>query len=255
MLDSVKKVIKRSGLAPLAASLYGLTLPAQRRDAMRRNLRYDRETVEVMRRVLKPESNCADIGAHEGDILRHMMLLAPRGKHAAFEPIPRLASRLRASFPRAEVYEAACSDGTGWKDFVLVENAPAYSGLRPRLYDRPDAALTTIRVRVVRLDEVITHSVSLIKLDVEGGEYHALLGAERIIGTHRPVIIFEASARSTGQYGVTPSDFTSFFGGLAYRISTMERWLSSKPAFTAAGFADTWHGGQDYYFVAYPSTA
>jgi FkbM family methyltransferase len=254
MLHSVKKVIKRSRLAPLAATVYGLALPPRQRDAMLRNLRYDRETVEVMRRVLKPDSNCVDIGAHEGEILRHMMILAPRGKHAAFEPIPYLASGLRSAFPGATVHEAACGDASGWKDFVLVENAPAYSGLRPRLYDRPDAALTTIRVQVVRLDEVITHRVSLIKLDVEGGEYHALLGAERSIGAHRPVIIFEASARSTGQYGVTPSDFTSFFGRLAYRLSTMGRWLSSKPAFTAAGFADNWHGGQDYYFIAYPST-
>ena len=133
MLHSVKKVIKRSRLAPLAASVYGLALPARRRDAMLRNLRYDRETVEVMRRVLKPGSNCVDIGAHEGEILRHMMILAPGGTHAAFEPIPRLASRLRATFPGAAVHEAACSDAAGCKDFVLVENAPAYSGLRPRL--------------------------------------------------------------------------------------------------------------------------
>jgi hypothetical protein len=95
--------------------------------------------------------------------------------------------------------------------------------------------------------------VSLIKVDVEGGEYHALLGAERTITTHRPVIIFEASARSTGQYGVTPHDFTTFFGRLGYRLSTMERWLASKPAFTDEEFVDNWHGGRDFYFVACPS--
>jgi hypothetical protein len=89
-------------------------------------------------------------------------------------------------------------------------------------------------------------------MDVEGGEYHALLGAERTIRSHRPVIIFEASARSTGQYGVTPQDFTWFFGRLGYRLFTMERWLASKAAFTDEEFVHNWHGGPHYYFIAHP---
>lgn len=253
MLDALKKAIKRTRLAPLAASVYGLALPAERRDAMRRNLRYDRETIEVMRRVLTPQSSCIDIGAHDGEILRHITKLAPRGRHVAFEPIPRLAATLRARFPGVTVYEAACAESPGSAQFVLVENAPAYSGLRRRLYDRPDVALRNIHVQVVRVDELVKHAVSLIKVDVEGGEYHALLGAERAIATHGPVIIFEAGARSTGQYGVTPRDFTSFFGRLGYRLYTMERWLASKPAFTDEEFAANWHGDRDYYFIAQPS--
>lgn len=251
MLDTLKRVIKRSPLAPLAASVYGLTLPADSRDAMLRNFRYDRQTVEVMRRVLTPQSNCLDIGAHDGEILRHITNLAPRGRHLAFEPIPHLAAALRARFPQVAVYEAACANVPGSAGFVLVENAPAYSGLRPRPYDRPDVALKNIRVQVVRVDDVVRHAVSLIKLDVEGGEYDALLGAQRTMSIHRPVIIFEASARSTPQYGVTAHDFTSLFARLGYRISTMSRWLASRPAFTDWEFAENWYGGGDYYFIAH----
>jgi FkbM family methyltransferase len=253
MLDTLKKVIKRSRLAPLAASVYGLALPAERRNAMKRNLRYDRETIEVMRRVLTARSSCIDIGAHDGEILRHITKLAPGGRHVAFEPIPHLAATLRARFPEVAVYEAACSNRPGAAEFVLVENAPAYSGLRQRLYDRPDVALKNIRVQVVRVDELVRHPVCLVKVDVEGGEYHALLGAERTIARYRPLIIFEAGARSTGQYGVTPRDFTSFFSRLGYRLSTMERWLGCKPAFTDEEFAANWHGDRDYYFIADPS--
>jgi FkbM family methyltransferase len=253
MLDTLKKVIKRSRLGPLAASVYGLALPAGRRDAMRRNLRYDQQTVEVMRRVLRMESSCIDIGAHDGELLRHMMKLAPRGRHIAFEPIPHLAATLHARFPEATVYEAACGHSPGSAEFVLVENAPAYSGLRQRLYDRPDVKLRKLRVQVVRVDDLARHAVSLIKVDVEGGEYHALLGAERTIAHHRPVIIFEASARSTGQYGVTPHDFIALFTRLGYRLSTMERWLASKPAFTDEEFVANWQGGGDYYFIAHPA--
>lgn len=252
MLETLKKVIKRSPLAPLAASVYGLALPPERRHAVLRNLRYDRESVEVMRRVLKPQSSCIDIGAHDGEILRYMAKLAPRGRHVAFEPIPHLAAMLRARFPAVTVYEAACANSPGSAEFVLVENAPAYSGLRPRPYDRPDVALRNIRVQVVRIDDLVRHAVSLIKVDVEGGEYDALLGAERTMTMHRPVIIFEASARSTPQYGVTAHHFTSLFGRLGYRLSTMKRWLESKPAFDEGEFVDNWYGGQDYYFIAHP---
>jgi FkbM family methyltransferase len=253
MLDTLKKVIKRSPLAPLAASAYGLALPAERRHAMQRNLRYDRETLEVMRRVLTVQSSCIDIGAHDGEILRHITKLAPQGRHVAFEPIPHLAAMLRARFPEVAVHEAACADNPGSAQFVLVENAPAYSGLRQRQYDRPDAALRNIHVQVVRVDDLVRHPVSLIKVDVEGGEYHALLGAQRAIAIHGPVIIFEAGARSTGQYGVTPRDFTSLFARLGYRLSTMARWLASKPAFTDEEFVANWHGDGEYYFIAHPS--
>lgn len=251
MLDALKRIVRRSPLAPLAASVYALGLPAGRRAAALRNLRYDRQTVEVMRRVLTAQSNCIDVGAHDGEILRHMTKLAPRGRHLAFEPIPHLAARLRVRYPGVVVHEAACSDCPGSAEFILVENAPAYSGLRPRVYDRPDVALRRIRVRVVRVDDLAEHDVSLIKVDVEGGEYHALRGAEQAIATHRPVVIFEASARSTGQYGVGARDFTRFFGQLDYRLSTMERWLASGPALTDDEFIGNWHGGPDYYFIAH----
>lgn len=252
MLGTLKKMIKRSPLAPLAASVYGWSLPAARRELMLQNLRYDRETVDVMRRHLAADSSCIDIGAHDGEILRYMTQLAPRGRHIAFEPIPHLAATLRERFPGVAVHEAACSERAGSAEFVLVENALAYSGLRRRIYDRPDAKLRNIRVQVVRVDDVVAHPVSLIKIDVEGGEYHALLGAERTIRTHRPLIVFEAGAKSTGQYGVTPEEFMSFFDRLGYRLSTMQRWLASRPALTREEFVDDWNGGRDYYFIAHP---
>jgi len=252
MLRTLKTVIKRSPMAPLAVSLYGLALPSGKRESKLRSLRYDLQTVEVMRRHLRQDAACIDIGAHEGEILRSMTKLCPRGQHVAFEPIPHLAARLRARYPGVAVHEAACGAQAGVANFVLVENAPAYSGLRPRIYDRPDAKLTTIQVQVARVDDLVSHRVELIKIDVEGGEYHALLGAERTISRCRPVIVFEAGAKSAAQYGVTPQDFTNFFDRLGYRVSTMERWLASRPALTGKDFAANWFDGPDYYFIASP---
>jgi len=255
MFHTLKMAIKRSALGPLAASVYGLALPRRKRESLLRSVRYDWQTVEVMRRHLREDSSCIDLGAHEGEILRHMTKLSPRGRHVAFEPIPHLAARLRSRFPDVAVFEAACGCEPGVTDFVMVENALAYSGLRQRIYDRPDAKLSRIQVQVVRVDDVVTHPVALIKIDVEGGEFHALLGAERTINLHRPVIVFEAGAKGADQYGVAPRDFTRFFDRLGYRISTMERWLASLPPLTEREFVDNWGGGGDYYFIASPAPA
>jgi FkbM family methyltransferase len=252
MLRTLKTVIKRSPMGPLAVSLYSLALPPGKREGRLRSLRYDLQTVEVMRRHLRQDSSCIDIGAHEGEILRSMTKLCPRGQHVAFEPIPHLAARLRVRYPGVAVHEVACGAQPGAADFVLVENAPAYSGLRRRIYDRPDVKLTTIQVQVARVDDLVSHPVALIKVDVEGGEYHALSGAERTIARCRPVIVLEAGAKSAGQYGVGPQDFTRFFDRLGYRVSTMERWLASRPPLTAEAFAANWFDGPDYYFIASP---
>jgi hypothetical protein len=56
--------------------------------------------------------------------------------------------------------------------------------------DEPGTEVIEIR----RLDDVINNeseTIGLIKIDVEGHEYEALLGGERVIKSNNPVILFE----------------------------------------------------------------
>lgn len=217
------------------------------------NTTYDQQTLAVMKLVLRRDSNCIDLGAHKGDILQHMVTLAPEGVHHAFEPLPHLAAFLRKQFPGVSVHQAAAGDTNGRTEFQHVENAPAYSGIRRRIYDRPDPEITTIEVDAIALDDVVPpeRDISFMKLDIEGGEYHALKGATGTIHRSRPVIVFEAGRKSTGQYGVEPADMymliTERFG---YDLSTMARWLARSTALTQEEFCHNWHNGPDYYFIA-----
>jgi FkbM family methyltransferase len=218
-----------------------------------RNANYDRQTIEVMFRVLRRDSNCIDAGAHVGDILHHMIDIAPRGRHYAFEPLPHLSQKLRESFPKVIVHQAAISDRSGESEFLFVENAPAYSGLRRRIYDRPDPKITPIRVRVVTLDEMIhpDERIAFIKIDIEGGEFHAIKGGIETIRRGQPVIVFEGGSKSTGQYGVKADDvYLLVTEILRYELSTMERWLKRKEAYTREEFDRNWQHGPDYYFIA-----
>jgi FkbM family methyltransferase len=172
-----------------------------------RSAKYDWQTVQVMFRALRQNSNCIDIGAHAGDILRHMVDICPRGRHYAFEPLPHLSQKLVEKFPQVIVHQAAVSDRNGESEFLFVENAPAYSGLRRRIYSRPDPQITPMRVRVVILDEAIpaNEKIAFIKIDIEGGEFHAIKGGIQTIRRGRPVIVFEGGSYTIGQYGVVPT--------------------------------------------------
>jgi len=136
---------------------------------------YDQQLVAVMRRVLRPDSSCIDVGSHVGDVLREMIAVAPRGKHHAFEALPHLATKLKARFS-AVVHTSAVAEKSGTSEFQHVENDPGYSGLRQRIYDRPDPQITTILVPVTTIDETIPTNlkITLLKLDIEGGEYDVL---------------------------------------------------------------------------------
>jgi FkbM family methyltransferase len=260
VLDTVKRLIRESPFGSLAMKIRGtphagqVPRPSARTNSL--NDQYDQQTFEVMRRVLRSDSCCIDVGAHTGSILEEMIRLAPGGAHFAFEPIPPLAAKLCSDFPTVRVVEAAVSDRSGTADFVYVENDPGYSGLRQRMYDRPDPVLKSITVNVVQLDDAIPKDqpVALIKLDIEGGEIHALRGALQLVLRCRPVIVFEGSSRSTGQYGVTPKEIFSLIDEqFGYRLSTMQRWLSNKPPYVEAEFCHNWDNGPDFYFIAYPA--
>ena len=214
--------------------------------------RYDWQTVQVMFRALDRSSNCLDIGAHTGTILRHIASIAPKGKHRAFEPLPHLAAQLSQRFPQVIIHQAALSDRSGEAEFFYVENDPAYSGLQQRVYDRPDPRIVTIRVPLATLDDIIPENehIDFIKIDVEGGEFHAIKGGMKTIRREKPVIVFEAGDKSTGQYGVSAQDFYSLLTEGGYRISTMERWLNRKPPYASEEFARNWISGPDYYFIA-----
>jgi FkbM family methyltransferase len=226
------------------------------RRAMRRNRRYDHQMVQVMRRHLRPDSTVIDVGAFEGKVLELLRWLAPQGRHYAFEPLPSMAAELRRRFPEVEILECALGDTNGDARYVVVRNDPAYSGLRRRIYDRPDPQLDEIRVAVRRLDDVIPEDVEVafLKLDIEGGEYHAMRGGLRTIRRSRPIIVFEAGRSTTGCYDVTPEMlFDLVTVDLDLGLSTMDRWLRGLAPYTRPEFLEAYRS--DFYYIADPTGA
>ena len=256
----VRGIIKK---VPTARLVYRIFLREQAR--LRRVIvgpdrgeMYDKETFRILRRALRRDSVCIDVGAHVGQVLREMVAVAPLARHHAVEALPHLASRLRTEFPSVEVHACAVSDEAGERIFNHVEDAPAFSGLRKRRYERDDVLVSEIPVKVSRIDDLIDEDVPvrLIKMDIEGGEYHALLGARATLLRCKPIVIFEFGLGAADYYKVTPVMMYQFLSGdVGLRVSTMSRWLSGQPPYDLTMFADSFSIGTDFYFIAYPDAA
>jgi hypothetical protein len=82
------------GRAPARAARRAL-LPAH----VRRDIRDYELLVALLERELGEDSDCLDVGAHAGSVLRAILRVPPRGRHVAWEPLPGFAARLRAEFP------------------------------------------------------------------------------------------------------------------------------------------------------------
>ena len=63
-----------------------------------KNIEYDRLTKKLIRKSLKPDSNCMDIGCHHGEILDLFLKYAPNGHHLVFEPIPWMFNNLKVKY-------------------------------------------------------------------------------------------------------------------------------------------------------------
>jgi len=100
-------------------------------------------------------------------------------------------------------------------------------------------------VRTVRLDGLLEGALQpwrFIKLDLEGGEFHALQGAEQALARSHPVIVFENSREHAARaYGYDRYDYFSFFAGLSYRLYD----LFGRP-FRLEGWDDQ---GHPWYFI------
>jgi len=220
---------------------------------------YERMLEDFYSSLLRSGDVCVDVGAHVG---RHTFPLAycvgPRGRVFAFEPIPAIAAQLRAKIEASpslsslvELHQCALADTIGETDFVLVHEAPGYSGLRPRHYDAP-VTTEIIRVDVKRLDDLINEisPVRFIKIDCEGAELRVLRGATKLLMQDRPIISFECGNASLESYDYDAGDIFDFLGAHGYEIQSIKRDRLDRTAFIEAS------AKQDYWdYIAFPRTS
>ena len=206
-----------------------------------------------MWRVLRPDSNGLDVGAHRGSILGEIVRTAPRGVHFAFEPIPEHCHYLARTFPTVRVFELGLSDTKGRAEFAHNVCHPTRSGFKPALV--PDEPIETILVETDCLDNLIPASrpIQFIKVDVEGAELQVFQGVLQNLRANRPVVVFEHTPMAQRRYGAASEDVSDLWTKeCGMRVSTMRNWFRDRAPLGRTESCECVAQRVAHYSVAHP---
>lgn len=160
------------------------------------NKERDNELIDFMKSILKKGSTFVDIGANIGyETLWGSFLVGDTGYVYSFEPVPHLAKQIKESikinnFSNIKLIQKAAGDKEYVTKIYLHKEDAGLTSI-----ENKESATTNIEINVTTLDKELTSitSLSLIKIDVEGYEYEALIGSKNILEKFHPIIIFEFS--------------------------------------------------------------
>jgi FkbM family methyltransferase len=190
---------------------------------------YEPEQTAVFKQLLDElrPSTFIDIGANIG----YYSLLAAAHSEAsiyAFEPSPRIADSLARSVSvntfkdRIHPVRKAASKEKGTLAFFVNEN-PHNFGLGS-IVQTVDAS-TRVTVECCAPDDELTTDLGpsvLCKVDVEGAEYSALQGMQRILTTSHPTLIVEVHPVELKEAGSSSEQVCDLLRSFGYKLSTLD---------------------------------
>jgi FkbM family methyltransferase len=189
---------------------------------------YDPHLSGFLKRAVKPGMTVVDIGANIGYITMLLGdLVGKAGRVLAFEPNPENCRLLLLSieengFEHVKLFPFALSDTIGAASFYHARgsNGGFWSKAHGNVLTKPNSFV----VPTIRLDAVCDERIDLIKIDVEGAEYLALAGAERLITRFRPIVISEFCLGMLEPVsGISGSNFLHWMTKFGYRAYILDR--------------------------------
>lgn len=168
--------------------------------------------------------HAVDVGAHVG--LWSMQMARYFRRVTAFEPVPHhqecFMRNMRGGLVGSGIYLVGLALGDRDGDVSMVEGLTTslktrVSGLPARSVGR----LPTKPARVTTLDSRELTDVDLLKIDVEGYEWHVVQGAGETIKRCRPVVVVEQKPGvSMRYYGIPDTAAVQALVDLNYRMDS-----------------------------------
>ena len=195
----------------------------------------------ILERLLSPGKTFIDAGANFGIYtMVASKLVGQAGRVIAFEPTAESFEVLRRNIAlngltNVVAVQAALSDkaGTAWLHYGT-------DPVRNSLGKDPSANGGGEYVTTESLDNVLQRAevkrVDVIKMDVEGAEELVLRGADKVLTSMRPVIIYEVNAEASGHLGLSKNGATSLLERLDYEFFVDGQTGASGPAGPSPGY-------------------
>jgi len=190
---------------------------------------YEPNTMLVLQKLLSHGDTFLDVGANIGCFsLYGARIVGSEGRVFAFEPSSREYQRLVENvllndLTNISTISAAVSDSEG-KSILNIAGEPhsGHNTLGQNYVYSGVESIATEEVDTITLDEFVRtksiERIDVIKMDIEGWEYKALLGAREILKKHRPALIIEmlGIAQSTNNNSIFRLE--SLLSNVGYRF-------------------------------------
>ncbi len=156
----------------------------------------------ALRDCCRPGNVVFDVGANAGALTVLMSrLVGPKGAVFAFEASQRILERTHANLVAAGCHNEQLLHRAVYSK--SHEMLPVFHGtnLNDSIYEQPWCkGRSQTLVETLALDDFVKEiglQPDLIKMDIEGAEYDALLGCSQLIDTHKPIFILEQTPKDT----------------------------------------------------------
>ena len=157
--------------------------------------------LEYCDRLVTKGAVVMDCGANQGIYACAFgALVGPRGRVYAFEPQAYAAQALSRNiklngFAHVSVEQVAISNANGTA-MLDVSSGPVFGSILRNVGGSETISVPTLSLTSFA-ECVDLRRLDLIKMDIEGAEYDALVGASSIIARFKPTIVLEAAPKDT----------------------------------------------------------
>lgn len=193
---------------------------------------FKKDAFQIQKEILnnRDVKTIFDIGANRGDVLQNYLNTFPNATIHCFEPFPTSFLQLQERYlnnKRVLLNQIAISNSVSKSEMFVNSNVDTNSLLKSvetgLTSDKQVKNVSKIEVNTTTIDEYCLknniHLIDILKMDIQGGEYNALLGAESMLNSKSIDLIF------TESYFVKQYDNQPLFYDIAQLLFNKEFFL------------------------------
>jgi FkbM family methyltransferase len=198
---------------------------------------------------LQAGDTCIDVGVHFGTHLFPMRnCVGDQGHVFGVEANPEryvaiLKRICRQRLANVHVVNVAASDHEALEDFYINQSRTGRSGLRENKLS-PSDIVQKVTAYAAPLSVIVPANLEpkFIKIDIEGAEFPALLGARDLLNRATPLVVFEGRLSVTApKFGFSMASVEQYFREIGYCVFDL---------FGQEIDLTTWSGGHGWNFIA-----
>ncbi len=187
---------------------------------------YEKHFLDIVYQIVKPGDYAVDLGANLGyHTVTLAKLVGNSGKVFAFEPQRITFQQLNCNvflngLDNVYTFHAAAGETNSE---VFVEQVDYYRVVEGDFGTNiGNTSVNSLgfgdKIPKISLDSLNLPKVNFIKLDIQGCELLALIGARETILKHKPILFVEIEGHHLIKFNTTEKDLVSYIKGLGYKM-------------------------------------